>query len=109
MKSCIDYKQLKQAMWDQGYVLEAGPNRKYVAVRSIHSKKATRTYRLGEEYELPAIAERIEQNRYRYARDFSFQRYKPVKIDRKPVQHYRCVGSIKAVRKTGGLRSLYIR
>ena len=107
LESCIDYDQLKRALADQGYVLEANPKRKYATIRSIHGRKATRLYRLGEDYDIPAIVDRIENNRYRYAHDLRFRDYEPLQLDRRPRQRYYCIGNVKTAKKVGGLRGLY--
>ena len=107
LESCIDYEQLKRALADQGYVLEANPYRKYATIRSIHSKKPVRLYRLGEDYDIPAIVDRIDRNRYRYTHDLRFRDYQPIEIDRSPRQRWYCVGSVKTAKKGGGLRGLY--
>ena len=107
LESCIDYDQLKRALADQGYVLEANPKRKYATIRSIHARKATRLYRLGEDYDIPAIVDRIENNRYRYAHDLRFRDYEPLQLDRRPRQRYYCIGNVKTAKKVGGLRGLY--
>ena len=107
LESCIDYDQLKRALADQGYVLEANPKRKYATIRSIHGRKATRLYRLGEDYDIPAIVNRIENNRYRYAHDLRFRDYEPLQLDRTPRQRYYCIGNVKTAKKVGGLRGLY--
>lgn len=46
----------------QGYVITNDPNRKHPTIRSIHSKKPTRLYQLGEEYELERIVQRVYEN-----------------------------------------------
>ena len=107
LESCIDYDQLKRALADQGYVLEANPKRKYATIRSIHGRKSTRLYRLGEDYDIPAIVNRIEDNRYRYAHDLRFRDYEPLQLDRRPRQRCYCIGNVKTTKKVGGLRGLY--
>ena len=107
LESCIDYDQLKRALADQGYVLEANPNRKYATIRSIHSKKPVRLYRLGEDYDIPAIVDRIDGNRYRYAHNLRFRDYQPIEIDQVPRQRLYLIGNVKTVKKVGGLRGLY--
>lgn len=49
-------------MRQQGYVIAYNASRKYPTIRSVHSKKATRLFRLGEEYELGRIEQRIYEN-----------------------------------------------
>ena len=110
LESCIDYNQLDRALRDQGYILDADPDRKYATIRSVNSQKATRLFRLGEEYDIPAIEERLERNWNRCARDLTFWDYRPMRLDRKPTQYFYCRGSISTVKKTkvGGLRGLYL-
>ena len=67
-----------------------------------------RLYRLGEEYDLPAIRERIEENRQRYAYDLGYQRYKPVHIQRPQPKRLRLNGSFNTVKKIGGFRGMYL-
>ena len=63
LKVSVDGNDLRKALREQGYELDANPARKYATLRRIGSKKAVRLYRLGEEYDLPALRERIEENR----------------------------------------------
>ena len=77
LKVSVDGNDLRKALRERGYELDANPAHKYATLRRIGSKKAVRLYRLGEEYDLPALRERIEENRQRYAYDLGYQRYKP--------------------------------
>lgn len=77
LKVSVDGNDLRKALREQGYELDADPAHKYATLRRIGSKQAVRLYRLGEAYDLPAIRERIEENRQRYARDYSYHRYRP--------------------------------
>lgn len=71
MREAIDYAL--SMSWDkntfitmmraQGYVFSFNPNRKYATIRSVNSSKATRLYRLGEEYDRPAVLQRLAENR----------------------------------------------
>lgn len=108
LKVSVDGNDLRKSLREQGYELDTNPAHKYTTLRRIGSKKAVRLYRLGEEYDLPAIRERIEENRRRYARDFSCQRYKPTPIQRIQPKHFRLKGSFSKVKKTSGLRGLYL-
>lgn len=49
-------------MRQQGYIIAYNANRKYPTIRSIHSKKATRLFRLGPEYDLERIEQRVYEN-----------------------------------------------
>ena len=108
LKVSVDGNDLRKSLREQGYELETNPAHKYATLRRIGSKKAVRLYRLGEDYDLPAIQERIEENRQRYAHDFSCQRYKPTPIQRIQPKHFRLNDSFSTVKKTGGLRGLYL-
>lgn len=108
LKVSVDGNDLRKALRDQGYELDTSPSHKYATLKRIGDKKAVRLFRLGEEYDLPAIRERIEQNRQRYAHDLSYQRYKPVAVQRPQCKHYRLNGSFSTVQRIGGLRGLYL-
>ena len=49
-------------MKQQGYIIAYSASRKYPTIRSIHAEKATRLFRLGEEYELGRIEQRVYEN-----------------------------------------------
>lgn len=100
LKVSVDKNDLRKALREQGYELDAVPARKYATLQRIGSKKAVRLYRLGEDYDLPAIRERIEENRQRYAHDFSYQRIHP--------KRFQLNESFSTVKKIGGLRGLYL-
>ena len=108
LKVSVDGNDLRKALREQGYELDANPAHKYATLRRIGSKKAVRLYRLGEDYDLPALRERIEENRQRYAHDFSYQRYKPIPIQRPQPKCLRLKGSFSTVKKIGGFRGLYL-
>ena len=108
LKVSVDGNDLRKALREQGYELDASPAHKYATLRRIGSKKAVRLYRLGEEYDLPALRDRIEENRQRYARDLSYQRYKPIPIQRPRTKHLRLNGSFSTVKQVGGFRGLYL-
>ena len=44
-----------RALYRQGYIFGSDPNRKYATIRARDGGRAVRLYRLGEEYDLPAI------------------------------------------------------
>lgn len=108
LKVSVDGNDLRKALREQGYELDTNPAHKYATLRRIGSKKAVRLFRLGEEYDLPAIWERVEENRQRYARDFGYQRYKPTPIQRIQPKHFQVRGFFSTVKKTGGFRGLYL-
>ncbi len=108
LKVSVDGNDLRKALREQGYELDANPTHKYATLRRIGSKKAVRLHRLGEGYDLPALRERIEENRQRYAYDLGYQRYKPVPIQRYHPKHLWLNGSFSTVKKIGGFRGLYL-
>ncbi len=108
LKVSVDGNDLRKALREQGYELDANPAHKYATLRRIGSKKAVRLYRLGENYDLPALRERIGENRQRYAHDFSYQRYKPMPIQQTRPKRLRLNGAFSAVKKIGGFRGLYL-
>ena len=108
LKVSVDGNDLRKALREQGYELDANPAHKYATLRRIGSKKAVRLYQLGEEYDLPALRERIEENRQRYAYDLGYQRYKPISVQRPRPRRLRVKGSFSTVKKIGGFRGLYL-
>ena len=108
LKVSVDGNDLRKALREQGYELDANPAHKYATLRRIGSKKAVRLYRLGEDYDLPALRERIEENRQRYAYDLGYQRYKPVHIQRPRPRRLQLKGSFSTVKKIGGFQGLYL-
>ena len=108
LKVSVDGNDLRKALREQGYELDASPAHKYATLRRIGSKQAVRLYRLGEDYDLPALRERMEENRQRYAYDLSYQRYKPILIQRPRPKRLRLNGSFSTVKKIGGFRGLYL-
>ena len=83
-------------MKQQGYVIAYSASRKYPTIRSIHSKKATRLFRLGEEYEIGRIEQRIYENnleavahnreKFIASSNHSPVRHAPVKVQRKKLR-----------------------
>lgn len=105
-RNCINLQDLQHALLEQGYILEASETRKYATLRSVNSKKPVRLYQLGEEYDLPKIQERLEENRDWFHFDRSYPRYRPnPKPPRPRVYHMR--SSFFSAKKVGGLRGLY--
>lgn len=108
LKVSVDGNDLRKALREQGYELDANPAHKYATLRRIGSKKAVRLHRLGEGYDLPALRERIEENRQRYTYDLGYQRYKPVPVQRPRPRRLRLKGPFSTVKKIGGFRGLYL-
>ena len=93
-------------MKQQGYVIAYNPNRKYPTIRSVNSRKATRLFRLGDDYDVERIMQRINSNALddvmRNREDHIASMHPPV---RKKVH---VTGSRKNARKVGGLYGLYL-
>ena len=76
-----------RALYRQGYIFGADPNRKYAMIRARDGGRAVRLYRLGEEYDLPAIDDRLRGNYLLYGprlyelkhppRQYTPKRYRP--------------------------------
>lgn len=101
-------QDFKAALRDMGYELRSDPNRKYATLRRIGSEKAVRLYRLGEQYDIPALEERLRQNRYQYGSQI-YTRYRHSQLQ--PLQQskkYQLHGSLANARKFGGLRGFYL-
>jgi hypothetical protein len=58
-QGCVEMRDLHHALQEQGYVLNTSETRKYATIRSIHSERAVRLYRLGEDYDLPGLERRL--------------------------------------------------
>ena len=104
----VDGNDLRKALREQGYELDTTPTHKYATIQRIGSKKAVRLYRLGDHYDLPALRARIEENRQRYACDFTYHRYRPLSVKRRQSKAYRLRGTFPSRAKIGGLRGLYL-
>ncbi len=50
------------ALYRQGYIFGSDPSRKYATIRARDGSRAVRLYRLGEEYDLTAINDRLRGN-----------------------------------------------
>ena len=68
-----------------GYVIDLNPYHKYATIRSVNSKKATRLYRLGEDYDRENIYDRMRdtsQNHWQEAYCYSYTMNVAEKVDR---------------------------
>ncbi len=76
-----------RALYRQGYIFGSNPNRRYATIRARDGGRAVRLYRLGEEYDLPAIDDRLRGNYLLYGsrlyerkhppRQYTPKRYRP--------------------------------
>ncbi len=95
-----------------GYVVDMNPYHKYATIRSLNSKKSTRLYRLGEQYDRDGIYDRMRENRlknsaetYRLYDEFTGKKSFGTVIHKS----YKVTGSLKSTRKITGLKALYFR
>ena len=76
-----------RALYRQGYIFGSDPNRRYATIRARDGGRAVRLYRLGEEYDLAAIDDRLHVNYLLYGprlyelnhppRQYTPKRYRP--------------------------------
>ena len=76
-----------RSLYRQGYIFGSDPNRRYATIRARDGGRAVRLYRLGEEYDLPAIDDRLRGNYLLYGprlyelkhlpRQYTPKRYRP--------------------------------
>ena len=76
-----------RALFRQGYILRIDPGRKYATIRARDGGRAVRLYRLGEEYDVQAISDRLRMNYLQYgpyyyqtthlSKQRSYARYRP--------------------------------
>lgn len=66
-------EDFRRELYRQGYIFGSDPNRKYATIRARDGGRAVRLYRLGEEYDLPAIDDRLRGNYLLYGVEESDQ------------------------------------
>ena len=103
---CLSYKQFKEVMLKKGYIINDDYNRKYVTIRSINDKKATRLYQLGEDYQIPKIMEKINRNPY-YKQEQYYNFVRP-KRNYKQYKTRKFNGNFKNISKMTGLDVLFL-
>ncbi len=94
-------KDFDRIMAEMGYRVSFDPNRKYWTVIGKGWKRPKRLYKLGENYTNEKIMERITENSYAV----KFSRFTE---PQRTVRVFRVKGSLKAAKKIGGLRGLYL-
>lgn len=93
-------------MRKRGYIISYSASRKCPTIRSVNSKKATRLFRLGDDYELDRIMQRVNSNsiddvmRSREERSREF--HPPVR------RRIHVNGTKRTAKKIGGLYGLYL-
>ena len=108
---CSTPEDLRTELRRLGYEISSDPNRKYPTLKRIGAAKATRLYRLGEDYDIPAMLKQIERNNYLYGRRMyeRFREEEERKTCRPPAKQYRLRGSYRHVKKATGLQAVYLR
>ena len=116
MREAIDYaisvsvgrQDFLKVMRNQGYYIAL--DREHPTIKSVHSKKATRLWRLGEEYEPERIWERIRQQdpveKFQNSNRYWDER---TKARRTYPRHCTFRGSFRKTGKITGIRALYLR
>ena len=94
----------------QGYLVDMNPRHKYAVIRSFNSKKATRLYRLGEDYDASAILAQLHENASkRYMETMMhYCQFMGIKPMYTPHKVYRMKGNFRAAKKVTGFRALYL-
>lgn len=108
IENSVDMKTFHQVMRKQGYEVKLNKNRTYWTIKRIGNKKATRMFRLGDEYNHRRILERIdEHNRFE-----NYHNYRSFMTDAQPKyirpKQTTFKGSFKRTRKITGLKALYL-
>ena len=87
MEDASTAEDFHRALYQQGYIFGSDPNRRYATIRARDGGRAVRLYRLGEEYDLAAIDDRLRGNYLLYGsglyerkhptRQYTPKRYRP--------------------------------
>ena len=101
-------QDFREALRERGYELRNDTNRKYATIIRIGSEKAVRLFRLGEEYDIPAIEEKLRENRCRYGSQlyWRYRRSQPQTFQL--AGKYQMKSSLTKAKRIGGLRGLYL-
>ena len=104
----ISRQEFVDEMKRLGYIVQAGPNRKYAAIRPIGSDRSTRMFRLGEGYDFPQVMERVWADAGGKVRRRQQERYQPArrKVITIPAQPRKMQGSFKKAKKVTGFMAL---
>lgn len=103
----LDMDDFFALMRKQGYMISYKNTRKYPTIRSFNSEKNMRMYRLGDDYELHRIPERVSENSLG---SVCQKRDEYLAGKRHPRRSYGYGGrSRKSARKIGGLKGLYYK
>ena len=104
----VDMTTFHQVMREQGYEVNLNQNRTYWTIKRIGDKKATRMFRLGDEYNHRRIMERINE----HDRFENYHNYRNLVAETKPkyirLRSITFRGSFHSARKVTGLKALYL-
>ena len=101
-----DMQTFIELMKQQGYIIAYSASRKYPTIRSAHSKKPTRLFRLGPEYDLERIEQRVYENSLEAViqkRDELRDRYFHPAVSHAPVKVHR-----QKLQKISGIYAQYL-
>ncbi len=106
IKISSNRRDFERALRDMGYYWGDDPNRKYGTIRRIGDKKPVRLHNLGEEYDVPRVRERINDNYYRYGSQL-YRRSQTFYISPK-TKRYDLHGCFNKSKKITGFMALYM-
>ena len=103
-----------RVLYGLGYRWNQEDNRKYATLQPLDGGRAVRLYRLGKEYDWPAIQEALLQNLQRFGPHYYDLQWNPryslhppiLKLPRRRI--YRYQGSLQALRQKSSLFRLYL-
>lgn len=105
-------RDFARVLRQQGYLWRREEGRKYATLRSLDGGRAVRVYRLGAEYDWPALERALAKNHLRYGPHFYDLNFNP-KYSLRPVprpraapRRCRCKGSLSG--QKSGLFRLYL-
>lgn len=107
MEMSITTEQFKKVLYKKGYIINNDYNRKYPTIRSIHDKKATRLYRLGEQYNLQNIIYKVNHNPYYYQERY-YDYIKPKRKYYNKNKVYKYKGNFKSISRKSTIEILFI-
>lgn len=107
MEMSITVEQFKKVLYKKGYIINNDYNRKYPTIRSIHDKKDTRLYRLGEEYNIENISYEVNHNPYYYQQRY-YDYIKPKKKYYNKNKVYKFKGNFKSMSRKSTIELLFI-
>lgn len=113
MRQTSNEQDFARVLLHSGYRWQRDPHRKYVTLQPVDGGQAVRLYRLGAEYDWPAIAARLTANYRRHGPHLYGLHFDPkYNPERRTCYRYhgrvRCKGSLRTAGQKGGLWRLYL-